>query len=87
MPLFNLRFETTTAENTGVLDWYDDDQRYRPAAGTNTEDIEYRMAGMHTTYFRVGMVVDADVVYTAVDEYLSTRERPTVLDWVVVDGG
>jgi hypothetical protein len=87
-PMSNLQFGITAAENTGVLSWYDDDdRRYRPAAGINAEEVEYRMAGVHTTYFEIGMVVPADVVYAAVEEYLRTHERPTCLDWVAVNAG
>jgi hypothetical protein len=42
------------------------------------------MAGEDPTYFEIGMVVSAEVVYAAVGEYLRTRERPTCLDWVAV---
>jgi hypothetical protein len=87
IPLTNLQFGITAGTETGVLSWIDEAARteFRPAGGTNTEEVEYRMPGMHIAWFDVGTVVPAGTVYAAVEEYLRTRERPTCVDWVQVD--
>jgi hypothetical protein len=87
--LTNLQFGITASTETGVLSWIDEDARvqFRPASGTNTEEVEYRMPGMHIAWFGVGTVVPAELVYAAVAEYLRTRERPTCVEWVPIDAG
>lgn len=67
--------------STGALSW-DDDPVLVPVTGTNTEPVDYWIAGAHHTPMEVGAEVPVLVVLEAVTEYLRTGQRPTPVEWV-----
>lgn len=68
-------------EDRGALTWWDGRTAYHPAHGSNTEDVDYWVAGHHTP-FPSGVEVPAPDVMAAVREFLTTGQRPTCVEWV-----
>ncbi|SFD93474.1 Immunity protein Imm1 [Actinopolyspora alba] len=65
----------------GVVTWWDGQDSFRPAHGTNTEPVDYWRGGHHSQ-LPEGHEISADDALTALQEFLRTHERPTNIEWV-----
>ncbi|GLZ38336.1 Imm1 family immunity protein [Actinokineospora sp. NBRC 105648] len=65
----------------GVLHWDAARRGDVPKTGTNPEWIGYFLAGSHESPVPPHAEVPIDLVYQALAEFLTTRTRPTCVQW------
>ncbi|GAA1253246.1 hypothetical protein GCM10009676_45410 [Prauserella halophila] len=80
-----LEFGISTEADKGALAFGAGDTIYVPAHGTNDEDIDYQLGGAHPAGFPPKAEVPIDKVIAALEQYVRTRQRPTVIDWALAD--
>ncbi|GAA2969401.1 Imm1 family immunity protein [Actinokineospora diospyrosa] len=65
----------------GALDWIAGEQRLVPLVGTNAGWKTYYLAGLDETPVPPHAEVPIEVAYQALAEFLTTRARPTCIEW------
>jgi hypothetical protein len=65
----------------GALTWYQGNEGFVPADGSNQEDVDYWMWSGHEAPMPPQSEVPISVVYAALEELVRTHERPTCVDW------
>ncbi|SDP87355.1 Immunity protein Imm1 [Actinopolyspora xinjiangensis] len=66
----------------GVVTWWDGQDSFRPAHGSNTEPVDYWRGGHHSQ-LPAGYEISAEDTLAALREFLRTHECPTNIEWVM----
>ncbi|MCP2254321.1 Immunity protein Imm1 [Prauserella aidingensis] len=80
-----LEFGVSTAPGVAALTFGQRDGQYVPAGGTNEDEVDYQLAGLHPSYLPPGAEVPLPDMLTALEEFLRTHQRPTSITWVPAD--
>ncbi|OLT45211.1 hypothetical protein BJF85_02155 [Saccharomonospora sp. CUA-673] len=81
-----LEFGISDKPGVGVLAFGQGDEHYVPAHGTNEDEVEYMLGGLHPSYLPAKAEVPLEDVYAGLDQFLHTQRCPVVLDWIQVSG-